>query len=99
MIHKWWLLYFLILIKGILKKITVPCISFTDIIQQNNFTNVDLLKLDCEGCEYDKIYNTEKGLIKKIKMMIAEVHDWDTNLNNIKTSSTYLKFLGFSIHL
>jgi len=36
--------------------IDVPCISLSDIFQQNDIRQVDLLKLDCEGAEYDILY-------------------------------------------
>jgi FkbM family methyltransferase len=78
-------------------KISVPCVSLTDIIQQNNFTHVDLLKIDCEGSEYDIIYNTDKALVQKIKMMVAEVHDIDNDKNNMAAFGAYLKSLGYSV--
>ena len=79
-------------------KISVPCISLTDIILQNNLRNIDLLKMDCEGSEYDIIYNTDKNLIQRIKIIVAEVHDLDSEKNNITSLTQYLKSLGFSIN-
>lgn len=78
-------------------KISVPCISFTDIINQNNLLTIDLLKLDCEGSEYDILYNTDESLIKRIKIIVAEVHDLDAGPNNVKALLVYLRALGFSV--
>jgi FkbM family methyltransferase len=78
-------------------RISVPCISLTDIIQQNNFAGVDLLKIDCEGSEYDIIYNTDRTLVQRIKMMVAEVHDLDDDQNNMAAFGAYLKSLGYSV--
>ena len=78
-------------------KISVPCISLTDIIEQNNLFNIDLLKMDCEGSEYDIIYNTDKNFIRQIKIMVAEVHDLDNEKNNISALTHYLKSLNFSV--
>lgn len=78
-------------------RISVPCISLTDIINQNNLPQIDLLKMDCEGSEYDIIYNTDKNYIQRIKILVAEVHDLDNEKNNITALTIYLKSLGFSV--
>lgn len=78
------------------QKITVPCITLTDIIQQNDLQSIDLLKLDCEGSEYDIIYNTPPELIKRIRKMVIEVHDLDKHQNNIGAFNTYVKSLGYT---
>lgn len=78
-------------------KISVPCISLTDIIGQNNLLHIDLLKMDCEGSEYDIIYNTDKNFIQRIKIIVAEVHDLDNEKNNISALTLYLKSLQFSV--
>ena len=49
------------------KKISVPARSLTRIIQENHFDQIDLLKLDCEGSEYDILYHTGTSVLKKIK--------------------------------
>jgi FkbM family methyltransferase len=80
-----------------IKSIRVPCITLTDIIQKNGFNKIDLLKMDCEGSEYDIIYNTSKDLIKLIDKMVIEVHDVDTEKNNVIYFSDYLRQLGFTV--
>lgn len=79
------------------KGIRVPCISLTHIFKDNNLTGIDLLKMDCEGSEYDIIYNTPPELIQKINRMVVEVHDMDDRQNNIHFFTTYLQELGFSV--
>ncbi|MDB5241274.1 MAG: FkbM family methyltransferase [Spirosoma sp.] len=78
------------------QKITVPCITLTDIIEQNDLQSVDLLKLDCEGSEYDIIYNTPPELVKRIRKMVIEVHDLDKDRNNIGAFNAYVQSLGYS---
>lgn len=78
-------------------KISVPCISLTNIIEQNNLLSIDLLKMDCEGSEYDIIYNTDKKYLQRIKMLVAEVHDLNNEKNNITALTLYLKSLKFSV--
>lgn len=79
-------------------KVSVPCISLTDIILNNNFSKIDLIKIDCEGSEYDIIYNTDISLIKRIRMMTVEVHDLDNDKNNITFLSGYLQSLGYTVN-
>jgi FkbM family methyltransferase len=77
------------------KKITVPAQSLTSIIQQNNFEKIDLLKLDCEGSEYDIIYNTDAAVLKKVNMMVVEVHQIDEDKYNLNSLDQYLRSLGY----
>lgn len=80
------------------KTISVRCITLTDIITKNQLTHINLLKMDCEGSEYDIIYNTDPELIRRIDQMVVEVHDIDTDKNNISYFEQYLKGLGFSVN-
>ena len=77
------------------KSISVPAKSLTSIIETNNFQKVDLLKLDCEGSEYDIIYNTDSTILKKVDMMVIEVHEIDNEKNNLKSLDHYLLSLGY----
>ena len=77
------------------KKITVPAQSLATIIEQNNLEKIDLLKLDCEGSEYDIIYNTDPVALKKVNMMVIEVHQLDGDRNNLKSLDEYLQSLGY----
>lgn len=81
------------------KKIEVSCITLTDIIQQNDLQEIDLLKVDCEGSEYDIIYHTAPELIRRIRKMTIEVHDVDTDRNNIGAFNEYVQSLGYSTTL
>lgn len=76
-------------------KVTVPCVTLTDIIQTNDLRSVDLLKMDCEGSEYDIIYHTAPDLIRRIGRMVIEVHDVDDQ-NNIGAFNAYIQSLGYS---
>jgi FkbM family methyltransferase len=77
-------------------KISVPCITFSDIIFQNNLKQIDFLKLDCEGSEFDIIYNTDQALIRQINKMIIEVHNLDNNTNNISFMNNYIQSIGYT---
>lgn len=78
------------------EKITVPCITLTDIIQDNGLQTIDLLKMDCEGSEYDIMYHTSPELIRRISKMMIEVHDLDDGDNNITAFNQYVQSLGYT---
>lgn len=76
-------------------RLTVPAITLSDIIQQHDLPRIDLLKMDCEGSEYDILYNTDPALIQRITRMTIEVHDLDTEQNNVGYFADYLQQLGY----
>ena len=78
------------------QKITVPCITLTDIIQKNDLRSIDLLKVDCEGSEYDIFYHTAPELIRRVARMVIEVHDVDKDRNNVGAFNEYLQSLGYN---
>lgn len=77
-------------------KIFVPAQSLASIIKENKLDKIDLLKLDCEGSEYDIIYNTEPSILRKVKMMVIEVHQIDNERNNIQALNDYLESIGYT---
>jgi FkbM family methyltransferase len=53
---------------------TVPCVSLEDIIADYGITGNAVLKLDCEGCEYDILFSSDAAL-DPFKELIMEYHD------------------------
>lgn len=53
--------------------ITAKSISIHDILDR--FEAIDTLKLDCEGSEYEIIYNITKEEFKKIRRIVLEAHE------------------------
>ncbi len=60
----------------ILHSITVPAITLQQMIDDNNFPKIDLLKIDTEGSE-PAILSSIKPWIKNIKYIVAEWHSQD----------------------
>jgi FkbM family methyltransferase len=52
----------------------VKTISLTSILANNNIENVDLLKMDCEGAEYDILYNLSSDHFSNIRSIRLEHH-------------------------
>lgn len=57
----------------------VKCISFDQILEKFSINEVYLLKIDCEGAEFDIIYSSNKFKQKIVKNMVGEFHDLKYN--------------------
>lgn len=58
-------------------------ITFDDVIKSYNVTNIDMMKLDCEGCEYDIFQPKNLIWLKNhVKKITGEWHLSDNNLKN-----------------
>ena len=53
----------------------IDSISLKDIISQYNISKIDLLKMDCEGCEYEVLQSIDEKTISLINNIILEFHD------------------------
>ncbi len=78
------------------RKISVACVTLNEIILNNNLLAIDLIKIDCEGSEYDILYNTDPSIIRRAKMLLIEVHDLDEHQNNITALNNFLKETGYN---
>jgi hypothetical protein len=64
----------------------------SDVILQNNLSNI-IMKIDCEGCEYELIAQIDKEIFKSISSLVMEYHSNPTPL--VST----LQNLGFNVQL
>jgi len=78
--------------------IKVHCIPLKKIFDENKIESCDILKLDCEGAEFEILYNTPDEYFKKIREIRLEHHNQTINKNyNIKTLLTFLRTKLFMI--
>tara|TARA_Y100000310_G_scaffold344875_1_gene460187 strand:+ start:7609 stop:8415 length:807 start_codon:yes stop_codon:yes gene_type:complete len=61
------------------EKISVDVISLSLFLKKEKIEKVDFLKMDCEGAEYEILYNLSDSDLEKIKKISMEYH----NLNNM----------------
>lgn len=66
------------------------------IFSKNQIQKCDLLKLDCEGSEFDIIYTAPKSLFEKINNIFLEYHDWVEGQNSDRLKS-YLENIGYKV--
>jgi FkbM family methyltransferase len=83
--------------KDNLKRTTVPCYSLTRIVKDNGLGKIDLLKMDCEGSEYDIIYNTAPEIVQLATHIAIEVHDVDDKTYSFSSLKKYLESLDYAI--
>jgi FkbM family methyltransferase len=75
--------------------IRVPCVSLVDIFENNNIEHCDLLKMDCEGAEFDIILNCPQEYLTRIDQVAMELH---ANGSDIETLKAFLTKSDFRIH-
>lgn len=78
---------------------TVETISLIKIIQENNISTIDLLKLDCEGSEYPILYDSPDIVWNYIKHLTIETHELDNEQKNTKALTVFLESKGYSLEM
>ncbi|MEO7444377.1 MAG: FkbM family methyltransferase [Ferruginibacter sp.] len=80
-----------------LSRTTVPAITLEKIIHKHNLERIDILKMDCEGSEYDIIYNSPPEVIKMARHLAIEIHDIDERNQNFRSLKKYIEGLGYTV--
>jgi FkbM family methyltransferase len=52
--------------------IMVPCLSLADIIRENHLQRIDLLKIDCEGGEYEILFAASMESLEIVQSIVIE---------------------------
>ncbi|MCX6297399.1 MAG: FkbM family methyltransferase, partial [Bacteroidetes bacterium] len=79
-------------------KIQVETTTLEAILSDNNLSNIDFLKLDCEGSEYGILYGASQAVLNKISTISIETHLGKAENENLNSLSDYLKKNGFEIN-
>lgn len=75
--------------------IDVDTYSLSDFMDKNSISMIEFLKIDCEGGEYDILFNTDDATFNKIKTIALEFHDIMNSEKNIYTLSNFLYGKGY----
>ena len=73
----------------------VPTRSLPDILAAHRLTHCDLLKLDCEGAEYDILYRCPDECWPRLHRMALEVHPGPGPDENLPALQHFLEQKGF----
>jgi FkbM family methyltransferase len=55
--------------------VQVDCVTLDDVMDRSQRDVCDLLKLDCEGSEYEILRGCRKDTLKRVKKIVGEYHD------------------------
>ena len=75
----------------------VSCISLNDAIEKMD--KCDLLKIDCEGSEYEIFYNASDETLKQIKKIACEYHYIDDEKQNGDALKDFFERNSFKVDL
>jgi len=70
--------------------IEVSCTTLAEIIESNELETVDLLKMDCEGAEYEILYQASDSCFHHIKEIRMEYHNLDQDGRNVESLKEFL---------
>ncbi len=74
----------------------VESLSLADALDQNALTVCDLLKLDCEGAEYDILFHASEETLHRVRRIVMEYHDGVTPYSHVHME-TFLREHGFVV--
>ncbi len=80
------------------KKISVPVINFGKWFEEKGISRCDLLKLDCEGAEYDIVYSLPDKYFPSIRYIVADVHKMSKENENIDALAAFLEKKGYAVN-
>jgi FkbM family methyltransferase len=76
--------------------IRVEAVSLADVLRSNKLTSVDLVKLDCEGAEFDILLGSRPETVKAFKRIVMEYHDGAKGRHHSQLES-HLQSLGYRV--
>jgi len=77
--------------------IQVNTTSLKNVFNDNKIDRINFLKIDCEGAEYDILFNTPKKYLKRIDRITMECHNFKSH--SISNMLQFLEKNGFSAKL
>lgn len=78
------------------RSIRVEAVSLAEVLHSNKLTSVDLVKLDCEGAEFDILLGSRPETVKAIKRIVMEYHDGVDGRHHAQLES-HLQSLGYRV--
>lgn len=76
----------------------VPALSLSDAFLRLNLDHCHLLKLDCEGAEYEILFHAPDPILNRVDRIVMEVHDGVTAYNR-QHMADFLIRKGFQVKL
>jgi FkbM family methyltransferase len=80
------------------QRLVVPSRSLTDVMADNRLDKVDLVKMDCEGAEYEILEATAPDQLRRIRRIALEAHTVDA-LHTPGRAVSALENSGFDVQV
>jgi FkbM family methyltransferase len=74
----------------------VDCYSLGDLLASSGIERCHLMKMDCEGAEYETLYQCPDDVLRRFDQMVIEVHRAEGQDRNIDSLERFLAGRGFS---
>jgi len=74
----------------------VQATTLTDLIAEHGIEQIDLLKMDVEGAEYDILLNCPVDTLKKVRRLVMEFHDFRDDPRSHRDLVDFLNSHGFT---
>ncbi len=79
------------------ESVEVKCTTLAHILETNNIDRVDILKMDCEGAEYEILYPTADRYFERIKEIRMEYHNLDQDQRRLERLKEFLTGKGYTV--
>jgi len=83
--------------EGADKGLMVPCCTLATLFHAHGIKNCNLLKLDCEGAEFDILYSCSPEFFSRIERIAMEVHEGSREKHNMQALKSFLVSCGFVV--
>lgn len=77
-------------------RIRVAAVTLAEILSGHDLERIDLLKMDCEGAEYEIFYRSAPEILARIGRIVMEVHAGPQKDQNIAALEDFLRKHGFA---
>lgn len=77
--------------------VVVRCTTLVEIMESNHLEHVDLLKMDCEGAEYEILYTTPSSYLERIAEIRMEYHNLDSHERHVDGLKRFFTRSGFVV--
>lgn len=67
----------------------IECISLKEVVNMLNGGEIGLLKMDCEGCEYESLRSLDSGYYDRIEKIVFEYHNGIQDLPNFLSKNGF----------
>ncbi len=75
----------------------IPGVTLARLVEEHGLTAIDLLKIDCEGGEYDILSNAPSEVLRRVRNIVFEYHEIDGFKFKLKAVTQRLCTEGFSL--